>query len=503
MMVNKKMEHKDYIHKYLRETNEILDRIDITEINDFINILFDAWRAGKKVITFGNGGSSATASHFAGDLLKTVANDSSMKDISSNKGFKAICLNDNSAALTAWVNDSGWDKAYSGLLHTLLDEDDVVMLFSVHGASGWSGNMVEAMKLAKERGAKIIGMAGFDGGKMKEMCDACVVIPKDSTPHVEGLHGVMQHLVVFRVKEMIEEYGKNSGKMKLFADTASYNDIDLCFDNNVDDGITTNPKIMESTGDLSLGFEAACQALLEKYPNVPVSVETDLGGLKAKDLERQKDKVKEVMMDQALKLASLGKNAIIKIPVCTGGLMAVEELTKRGIKTNVTACMSPFQALAAAKAGATYVSYFANRALDSHIIDLAGEPLDIIRTGNWKAVANANREKYFNDAWARVLSQITYIAKELEENYPNTELIIGSIRSVEDMYRLAKAKPHIITIPTKIVKGFIEQGNFAEFKALPRTFEAVETIKGNSIIHPLTDYTLDEFEEAAIAYRNQ
>ena len=56
---------------------------------------------------------------------------------------------------------------------------------------------------------KIIGLAGFDGGKMKEICDACVVVPKDSTPHVEGFHGVLQHLIIFRLKELIEKSDYN------------------------------------------------------------------------------------------------------------------------------------------------------------------------------------------------------------------------------------------------------------------------------------------------------
>jgi D-sedoheptulose 7-phosphate isomerase len=202
------MENKDFIKQYLIETEEISKNIDKLEINNFINILFDAWKKGKKVITMGNGGSASTASHFAGDLLKTVANPSDMKEISKTKGFAALCLNDNQPALTAWINDSGWDKAYSGLLNTLLHEGDVILLISVHGGSGWSGNLVHAMQLAKQRGAKILGLAGFDGGKMKEMCDSCIVVPKDSTPHTEGFHSVVQHLVVFRLKELIEQESK-------------------------------------------------------------------------------------------------------------------------------------------------------------------------------------------------------------------------------------------------------------------------------------------------------
>jgi D-sedoheptulose 7-phosphate isomerase len=199
-------DNNNYIEKYLLETKEIAEKIDKEPINKIISILFDAWKNSKNVFTVGNGGSASTASHIAGDLLKTVANDSSAKEIKKTKGFKAICLNDNQAALSAWINDSGWDKAYSGLLNTLADKGDVLFLVSVHGGSGWSGNLVHAINFAKQRGLKTIGFAGFDGGKMKELCDACVVVPKDSTAHTEGFHGVLQHLIVFRLKELIEQF---------------------------------------------------------------------------------------------------------------------------------------------------------------------------------------------------------------------------------------------------------------------------------------------------------
>lgn len=197
----------DYINKYLKETKEICDTINNKDIEDIINILFDTWKNGKKIITMGNGGSASTASHFAADLAKTVANDSSMKDISKIKGFKTICLNDNPSILTAWINDSGWDMAYSGMLNTYLDEGDTILLVSVHGGSGWSGNLIEAINLAKARGAKVLGLAGFDGGQMKKLSDCCIVVPKDSTPHTEGFHLVIQHLIVDRLRELIQQEG--------------------------------------------------------------------------------------------------------------------------------------------------------------------------------------------------------------------------------------------------------------------------------------------------------
>lgn len=206
---------KEFIDKYLKETEEIVKTIDRAEIEKFINILFEAWKNNKKIITIGNGGSASTASHFAGDLLKTVVNDSSMKGINTTKGFRAICLSDNQPSLTAWINDAGWDSVYQGLLNTLLEERDVLLLVSVHGGSGWSGNLVQAMELAKKRNAKILGLAGFDGGKMKELCDSCIVVPKNSTFHAEGFHGVVQHLVVLRLQELILEYSTGSREYKL------------------------------------------------------------------------------------------------------------------------------------------------------------------------------------------------------------------------------------------------------------------------------------------------
>jgi D-sedoheptulose 7-phosphate isomerase len=202
--------NSDFIEKYLKETEEIARSIDRSEIDKFIEILFETWKNEKKVITMGNGGSASTASHFAADLSKTVANDSSFTEISLVKGFKAICLNDNSSVLTAWINDTGWDKAYAGLLNTLLEPGDTILLVSVHGGSGWSGNLGYAMDVAKKRGVKILGLAGFDGGTLKQSADACVVVPKNSTPHTEGFHLVVQHLVVDRLRERIQEFSREN-----------------------------------------------------------------------------------------------------------------------------------------------------------------------------------------------------------------------------------------------------------------------------------------------------
>lgn len=161
-----------------------------------INILLECYENKGVVYTMGCGGSASTATHFAADLAKTCG------------GFKAISLVDNIPLVSAYTNDEGWDKVFEGQLENWITGNDVLVGFSVHGGNDkWSGNLTKAMQLAKKRGAKIIGFSGFDGGAMKKMADACVVVPIDDevygTPVVEAMHVVINHGLVFDLKERI------------------------------------------------------------------------------------------------------------------------------------------------------------------------------------------------------------------------------------------------------------------------------------------------------------
>jgi len=161
-----------------------------------VAILVDCHKRGGTVFTMGCGGSASTATHFAADLAKTVG------------GFKAISLVDNIPLVSAYTNDMGWDSVFEGQLKAWLTKDDVLVGFSVHGGNKkWSGNLTKALKLAKERGAKIIGFSGFDGGMLKKMADACFVVPTDSevygTPLIESMHVVVAHSIVFGLRGRI------------------------------------------------------------------------------------------------------------------------------------------------------------------------------------------------------------------------------------------------------------------------------------------------------------
>ncbi len=207
--------HQKYIKKYFKETIEIVNKLSFKDIDKVISILFEAWQQEATIFVMGNGGSASTASHFAADLSKTTIMGASYEQ--RKKRFKVICLTDNASLMSAWTNDFGFDTIFAEQMDPWLKKNDIVFAFSVHGGSTevktgeWSQNIPKAFALAKERGAKLVGLAGDSGGAMKEIADACVVVPTITkerlTPHAEGLHVVIHHLIIFRLKELIEAWG--------------------------------------------------------------------------------------------------------------------------------------------------------------------------------------------------------------------------------------------------------------------------------------------------------
>lgn len=200
-------------HKYQSDTYfELISEVaegfkSSPEYSKVIDILFNNLKDGGTVFTMGCGGSASTATHFAADLAKTTITQNSNR-------FKAISLVDNIPLVSAWTNDSGWGTVFAEQLKPWLTQKDVLIGFSVHGGSGegdsgpWSQNLVSAMKLAQDRGAKIIGFSGFDGGAMKKMSDVCLVVPITDelygTPVVEAMHVVLHHGLIFDLKERMK-----------------------------------------------------------------------------------------------------------------------------------------------------------------------------------------------------------------------------------------------------------------------------------------------------------
>lgn len=198
------MDNQAFINLYLRELESIIKRVSQEDIDRAVKSLYEAWREGRQVFLVGNGGSASTATHFACDLAKFTS-------VEGERRFRAIALTDNIPLVSALTNDLGWENIYVEQLKNLMREGDVLVVISVHGGSGadragiWSQNLLKAAKFVKNNGGKVVGLTGFNGGVLKQMADACIVVPANSTPHVEGFHTVLTHLICARLHELIAE----------------------------------------------------------------------------------------------------------------------------------------------------------------------------------------------------------------------------------------------------------------------------------------------------------
>ncbi|MBA2450929.1 MAG: SIS domain-containing protein [Chloroflexi bacterium] len=196
------MQNATYISEYLDGMRQITETISREAIDDVIEALFDVYRRGGTIWICGNGGSASTATHFACDLTKATIRPGKPR-------VKAMALADNIPLVSALTNDDGWDLVYLEQLKSFFRDGDAVIGISVHGGAGqdkagaWSQNLLRALEYAKEHGGTAIGLAGFDGGGMKTLCDHCIVVPYDTTPHVESYHVALHHLIAFCLAEKI------------------------------------------------------------------------------------------------------------------------------------------------------------------------------------------------------------------------------------------------------------------------------------------------------------
>jgi D-sedoheptulose 7-phosphate isomerase len=197
------MKNREFIQHYFTELREVTEAVPVAEIERTIELLFGAWEKGNRIFMCGNGGSASTATHFACDLAKTTI-------IPGKARFRVECLNDNIPLMLALINDDGFDNLFCEQLKAKFQEGDILICISVHGGAGkdkaqlWSQNLLKAMKYARENGGKAIGLSGFDGGPMKEIADACIVVPANSTPQVESFHLALEHLICSCLKQKME-----------------------------------------------------------------------------------------------------------------------------------------------------------------------------------------------------------------------------------------------------------------------------------------------------------
>ena len=176
-----------YARAYLNYLASCFDSIDCGRIEAFIQLLLEARESGNSVFFIGNGGSAATASHFANDLsIGTRTGD--------NRPFRAISLTDNVAVMTALANDEGYDAMFIDQLKVHFSEGDSLVAIS---ASGNSPNVIVAVEYVKSRGGTVVGLTGFDGGKLRQLSDISLHVATDKGEYgpVEDMHMIFDHLI--------------------------------------------------------------------------------------------------------------------------------------------------------------------------------------------------------------------------------------------------------------------------------------------------------------------
>ncbi len=176
----------EFARAYLDYLSDILARLDTAAIAVFAKTLLEARERDARIFFLGNGGSAATASHFANDIAIGTR--------SPEKPFRAISLTDNAAAITAIANDDGYAEIFVQQLRTLLAPGDVVVAIS---ASGNSENLRRAVEYANGRGATTVGLTGFDGGRLAEIVSLRVHIPTNPGEYgpAEDGHMILDHLI--------------------------------------------------------------------------------------------------------------------------------------------------------------------------------------------------------------------------------------------------------------------------------------------------------------------
>jgi len=183
------------IPSYMEELSSTIHQLPLSALDSLVRVFVNAYERDRTVFLFGNGGSASLASHMACDFGKGTAPP-------EGRRLRAIALTDNLPLITAWANDTCYENIFAEQLEALLRPGDVA--FAISG-SGNSANVLAALHLARHRGALTAGITGYKGGKMKPLCDVCVVVPSDNMQIIEDLHLAIAHSVFRSVRHEMQK----------------------------------------------------------------------------------------------------------------------------------------------------------------------------------------------------------------------------------------------------------------------------------------------------------
>ncbi len=180
------MNFKDFAKDYIFKLNELMNGMDFCSLNDFYELILNTTEEST-IYILGNGGSSSTASHMANDLAVGLK-------IRNIKNLKVFSLSDNAAISYAISNDIGFENVFYMQLKDILKPNDIIVAIS---CSGNSPNIIKAVDYAKEIKCKIVGLTGFDGGKLKKLSDINIHFETEKNQYglVEDAHSIINHLI--------------------------------------------------------------------------------------------------------------------------------------------------------------------------------------------------------------------------------------------------------------------------------------------------------------------
>lgn len=193
-------------HDYLQRLNAELERIDQSAMQRWADLVYGAWKNGRFVFIFGNGGSGTTASHMAEDLGKSTLREGDLRD-ESKKRLKVLSLTDNAGWLMAVGNDLAYDQIFVQQLMNYGSAGDLVLAIS---GSGNSPNVLHAVDWANRHGLCTFGLTGYSGGKLKAMQQDGLHVALDDMGMVESIHLCLFHWVLNDVFARINHEGRYS-----------------------------------------------------------------------------------------------------------------------------------------------------------------------------------------------------------------------------------------------------------------------------------------------------
>jgi D-sedoheptulose 7-phosphate isomerase len=182
-----------YVTTYLTRLQSLLSGVTESEIDSVIDLFWDNYQQGRRIVFCGNGGSSSSASHLVADFQKNMYLD-------GGKPWECLSVVDSVPLLTAWGNDTEYANIFAGQIRTWLRPKDILVAIS---GSGNSPNILKAVDAADEIGAVTIGFCGFGGGKLSLIVQYPIVIPSYNMQLVEDVHMILGHVVYSAVRDRL------------------------------------------------------------------------------------------------------------------------------------------------------------------------------------------------------------------------------------------------------------------------------------------------------------